>query len=247
MRQANAVPRELLAALDSTSVQARLDAIEQVSVLARGSSTAPFDAILELLRARARADENRDVRRVAYTATRTVAIARARAKGLRNVVEAESDLFAVEDRQVVWGAIELVWDAVSIYEGPEILDAGLQFATRGQQAVYAVWWTQSEVGNGGFAQYFNNSTGMVVCHARDGLLHIGATELAAVVERAMALFPGGMPPADRAKRRALLHKLASGAFAAIDDEFYACAGDLFPLAGKYVRAHLAEFFEFGGG
>ena len=236
------IPSAVKSGLNDQEVETRLAAVEKLAQL-KELPEPPFDEMLELLRERAGTDDDRDVRNAAYEAKRPVAIARGKRRGLRNPRPNTMDMAKFGDRELVWKAIEIVWDAVSIYDGPEMLDAGLKLATRGQTALYAVWWTQSEVRNGGFYQYFDNPTGIVVEYARDGFKYIGANDLASVVERAMSRFPKGHPPLEQAVRRRALQKLGPKPLDGIDDEFYRHTDSLFSLGAKCVRDNLGDFFE----
>ena len=53
--------------------------------------------------------------------------------------------------------------------------------------ILAVHWTMSEVVNGGLEQYFSNSTGILAPEAVLGFQRIGKSELAAALQKAMAL------------------------------------------------------------
>jgi len=55
-----------------------------------------------------------------------------------------------------------------------------------------------EVGNGGHEQFFSNRGGDTVVQVRSALREIGLVEHLGILERAVALFPGGEVPADRA-------------------------------------------------
>jgi hypothetical protein len=180
------------------------------------------------------------VRRELIAARRTLATARGRTRGLRGPLPEQ--LAGMEDDQVTWAAIELVWDAVTIYEGVQILDAGLALATRPQRGLYAVWWTISEVRNGGFAQYYWNSTGVVAAHAIDGLRLLEASDAAAIVERSLEPF-AAVDASDPDARRAVLQGLPDDQFSALDERFWEIYPEVFARAAAHVRAHPEDFFE----
>ena len=147
----------------------------------------------------------------------------------------------LDDPLLVWASIELVFEAVSIYDGVEILDAGLALATPRQRHFHAFWWTQSEIRNGGFHQYFSNTTGIVAPIALDGLRALGATAAADAVAAACAPFAQQLQ--DREHRRAILAELEITVFREYDAAFYAAYPQAFELAAAYVREHPLEFFE----
>lgn len=88
-----------------------------------------------------------------------------------------------------WRHVEPIWDAVSIYDGPDTFLR--QFSQIPEHAgnLFAVHWCISEVCNGGFHQFFSNSTGVLAPEAAAGFRAIGMPETAAVVEQAMGRLP----------------------------------------------------------
>jgi hypothetical protein len=91
--------------------------------------------------------------------------------------------------------------------------------------LYAAHWCQSEVRNGGFFQFFFNTTGLLAPEAVKGFRAIGSLEWAALLSEAMNYF--GTPyPRDRIARLDLLPENddgeleSSGPFAELDDRFF---------------------------
>ena len=94
--------------------------------------------------------------------------------------------------------------------------------------LYAAHWCQSEVNNGGFHQFFHNSTGILAPEGVDAFSAIGLLEWSSLLSEATAYF--GTPyPRERAVRLRRLPR-ANGPraqwdpFAALDDKFYS-SGD----------------------
>jgi hypothetical protein len=88
-------------------------------------------------------------------------------------------------------------------EGP----AGPSGLTEAEQSVYCIAGLEREVNNGGFAQFFINSTGD---HAREtvaALRRIGADRTAGLLERAMAPFGAAGPSRDEQERRREVEKV----------------------------------------
>ncbi len=56
--------------------------------------------------------------------------------------------------------------------------------TKGKQAIFSIWMLQAEVNNGGFNQFYYNSSGQFSEMAKDGLEFIGAGKFAELVEKA---------------------------------------------------------------
>ncbi len=94
---------------------------------------------------------------------------------------------------------------------------------------------EAEVNNGGFDQFFFNAAGDHAEATIRALKTVGALEMADIVRRACARFPGGMPPANRNARQARLELLSpdSGAFEQEDADFLAYPDDLASLVAAY--------------
>jgi len=119
-----------------------------------------------------------------------------------------SDVPSKRDRPgaEAWQLIEPHWEAVSIYDGPIAFLDGFECLSAAARHLFAVWWCDSEVCNGGFHQFFSNSTGVLAPEALEGFQAIGLHETAKVVEIALAKF-GDPFPRDRHKRQSALHSI----------------------------------------
>jgi hypothetical protein len=72
---------------------------------------------------------------------------------------------------------------------------------------------------------------------------MGAPGAAAILERAMAVFPGGKPPPDRQKRQQVMdgiRKQSEAIWEQCDDAFYALKEDLSELMLAYAKNKRAE-------
>jgi hypothetical protein len=157
-------------------------------------------------------------------------------------------LSEADDATLAWRVIEPACGAVNIYDGPAALDADLASLTAGQRALLALHWTVAEVCNGGFDQYFVNATADLAPEALAGFRRIGADRTAALLERALAAFPGGPPSRDREARMSALDALdgdeRDALFEEFDERFYELMdAELYPRAATYVRAHPEEFIQ----
>lgn len=106
-----------------------------------------------------------------------------------------------------WTLVEPVWETISIYDGEEVYLAQYQAAPEVSRVLFAAHWFQSEVRNGGFGQFFYNSTGVVAPEAAAAFRTLGMTRTGDLIVRAMALFKGHYPR-DRAKRQEAMEQLA---------------------------------------
>jgi len=114
--------------------------------------------------------------------------------------------------------VEPIWEKVSIYDGPEVFLRQYTSSPEPSRILLAAHWCQSEVNNGGFSQFFSNSTGVLAPEAVQAFRAIGMPQVADAIQRAMALF-GPNYPRDRGKREDALeaHWEAGGEHA--DDPF----------------------------
>ena len=114
-----------------------------------------------------------------------------------------------------WDLVEPIWETVSIYDGPDIFLRQYNASPEASRILFAAHWTQSEVLNGGFGQYFSNSTGVLAPEAVVAFRALGMPQAAAILEQAMAFFDFPYPR-DRGQREDALEAAfdASG-----DDDF----------------------------
>jgi Domain of unknown function (DUF4375) len=113
-----------------------------------------------------------------------------------------------------------------------------------QRVFSAIWSVESEVNNGGFSQYFANSSAETASFVVEALETIGATKAASICSRAIATaFPAGLPEepdnistaaADFAVE--ILDKLDS-----LDREFFTYPDNLTDLLFSFVSQHPEEF------
>jgi len=124
------------------------------------------------------------------------------------------------------------------YEREKVIVSGL---SPGFMIVYATWGLDAEVNNGGFNQYFWNSTGEFAEEALAGFRAIEAPAHAALVSRAIE--------AERQVHGRIQELKASGTLEAflesyksnplneLDDQFYALKEDISALRIAFIRAH----------
>jgi hypothetical protein len=121
---------------------------------------------------------------------------------------------------------------------------GFQALTGPEQVAYCVDALEREVNNGGFDQFFANSSGDTAQETVKALETIGARAAAGIVRRAIAMFPDGEPAVDRDERADQLDAAGEerdGLWDSLDQEFYSYPDDLPALLRRYVEAHHAEF------
>lgn len=115
----------------------------------------------------------------------------------------------------------------------------------GFRAVYSTWILEGEVNNGGFNQFFWNSSGDYAAEAQAGFDLMGATAYAGLLRRATAI-----RDADRRKTQVFKDRGTIEAFSEsyennrlndLDLEFYKLGDNLSAIRIKFIRAHPEMF------
>ena len=70
--------------------------------------------------------------------------------------------------ELYWSLVEPISDKIEIYEGPEEFACAFAGVPRPAGLLFAAHFCQSEVCNGGFDQFFSNSTGVLAPEAIEG-------------------------------------------------------------------------------
>lgn len=110
-----------------------------------------------------------------------------------------------------------------------------------ERLFYITQTLEQEVNNGGFSQYFYNSSGNFANEVVDAFTRIGALKTAEICKKAVAVF-NGQVPVDRDERENLLESLdCEDIFDECDNAFYDYEDDLEALNYAYVMKH-RKFF-----
>ena len=117
-----------------------------------------------------------------------------------------------------WTIVEPVWDAIDIYSGPSEFLRTYDSAGQPASLLFAAHFAQSEICNGGFKQFFGNSTGVLGPEAVQGFQLIRMSETAAIVSTAMQPF-GVIYPRERAARGDILESLDAEVLRTLDKRF----------------------------
>ncbi len=116
--------------------------------------------------------------------------------------------------------------------------------TPGQRAILGAWILEAEVPNGGFAQFFSNSSGAFAPAILEGLERLGALQHRDLLKKACALFPDGTPPRSRELRNEIFDDdpdLLQVLWDRLSASYYA-SPSLGSICARHIRSHLAEFF-----
>jgi hypothetical protein len=127
-----------------------------------------------------------------------------------------------------------------VHETPE----GFYGLAEQEKLYYAVSCLIGEVYNGGFDQFFSNSSGALYAHALNGLFELEAEASAALLVQAKEALFGQQPvPLDRALRLKLMPTVAAESPAvserldALDTAFYADSDRLAERCAAYAAEH----------
>ncbi len=82
--------------------------------------------------------------------------------------------------------IQTIFDNIgtNFEEGEQYTLEKISKLSKGQQAIFSIWMLQAEVNNGGFNQFYYNSSGQFANMAEEGLKLIGANKYAELVKQA---------------------------------------------------------------
>ena len=113
-----------------------------------------------------------------------------------------------------------------------------------EQVFLLIWELESEVNNGGFHQYFYNSSGALAPNVVSALKILGAEATADIAQQAFNAVANAITSwSSDADRQASINRLSSGVrqtLENLDQEYYKCPEDLTPLLYKYVAEHRIE-------
>lgn len=104
-----------------------------------------------------------------------------------------------------WTLVEPIWDTVSIYDGGDVFLQQYTASPEASRVLFAAHWCQSEINNGGFEQFFSNSTGVLAPEGVQAFRALGMPETAALIDKAMEVF-GPTYPRERSEREDALDK-----------------------------------------
>jgi hypothetical protein len=121
--------------------------------------------------------------------------------------------------------------------------AGFEALSEAEQTVYCLDALEREVNNGGFSQFFFNSSGDTALETVSALERLGARHTAGLVRRAVSVFPDGPSPQRDAREKQMdgLPESARELWSKLDEEFFEYRDNLAALERAYVAARRAEF------
>jgi len=103
---------------------------------------------------------------------------------------------------------------------------------------------EKEINNGGFNQYFTNSSGDFAHETIASLKSIGANKTAELLQQAINQFPNYNVPKDKAKRQEILDIIETSAnevWDELDNAFYKYEDNLYDLNIAYLKQNRSFF------
>lgn len=116
--------------------------------------------------------------------------------------------------------------------------------TEPQKIFYFNQNLEREINNGGFNQYFYNSSGDFAHDTIISLRTIGADKTADILQKAIDQFPNSTVSKDRAKRQEVLEQIEEAAnevWEQLDQTFYKYEDDLNELNIQYIKQNRSSF------
>jgi hypothetical protein len=165
--------------------------------------------------------------------------------GYKQQFDEAKKLYEQQEREYVPSEERLYWLALvrRVCDGPDFDPSRFDALGAAEKTYYAVSCLVGEVHNGGFSQFFSNSSGALYGHALDGLMEMEAFRSAQLTLRAKALLFGSQPvPADRKARNDLLPDFEAldeleAELDSIDRSFWADPDKLSERGDRFAREH----------
>ena len=143
-----------------------------------------------------------------------------RTRSLRETLVGHS-LDIMEQFDSIWPTSDVPSRCISIYDGADVFLRDLSAAGPIHGTLFAAYWPQAEILNGGLSQFFGNSAGVLAPEAVEAYKILGMPLLAAALQGAMDWF-GAPYPRERESREARLEEFAAShefdPFDAMDDK-----------------------------
>ena len=116
--------------------------------------------------------------------------------------------------------------------------------TEPQKQFYYNQCLEREINNGGFNQYFINSSGDFAHQTIQSLIAIGANTTADILQKAINQFPDKKVPQDRDERIEIVEQIeetATEIWGELDEKVFDYEDDLNTLNLSFVRQHKSDF------
>lgn len=119
-------------------------------------------------------------------------------------------------------------------------ETGFQELTKSEQVIFCMIELEGEVNNGGFDQFFLNSSGKYKFETLDSLRRIGASYTASLLEEAIKVVELNSPDMKKDDYDEST-EIQSERLNELDDKFYEYKEDLLELQLKFIKEHKDNF------
>lgn len=130
--------------------------------------------------------------------------------------------------------------ALSVPIQKKVDETGFNRVSTAERVFYCVYWLEAEVNNGGFHQFFYNSSGDYALETAAALAEIGAVYTKQLLEQAFTVFPQQAPPKHRGLRQQQLLAISEDQenfLSSLDEKFYLYVDPIGSLLVDYLRLH----------
>jgi Domain of unknown function (DUF4375) len=120
----------------------------------------------------------------------------------------------------------------------------LEKLTEAQKTFYFNQNLEKEINNGGFNQYFYNSSGDFSHQTIISLRQINATKTAEILQLAIDQFPNSIVPKDRSERQEILEQIeekADEVWEQLDNRFLEYEDNLYDLNIEFIKQNRSTF------
>jgi hypothetical protein len=151
-------------------------------------------------------------------------------------------LQAIPDGELEYAIVDHVSCKITNYENPLPVLTNL---SKGMQMVYSTWWVDAEVNNGGFNQFYWNSSGKLKNIALEGFKILGAEEHYKLMAEANQIQEQQESRTGKLRQNGSLKDLSksykNNPLNALDTRFYELKENVGARRIKYIREHVEEF------
>lgn len=116
--------------------------------------------------------------------------------------------------------------------------------TEPEKTFYYNQYLEKEINNGGFNQYFYNSSGDFAHQTLISLRQINAINTADILQSAIDQFPNSIVPKDRSERQEILEKIeekADEVWEQLDKRFLEYEDNLYDLNIEFIKQNRSSF------
>ena len=149
----------------------------------------------------------------------------------------EKALLIENETESILALGEIIWKKTEVLDNFENL-------TEVEKTFIYVEMLEAEINNGGFDQYFYNTSGDYYSESLQAYKTIGAHKTVKIIEEAFKIFPVNPIPKDNEKRQDILENVdeeTSKKWNLLEDKFYEYEENISGLLLEFVKKNKSEF------